>query len=715
MADGTTDVVYILNGENRFALFPGVGLLSSGGAYDGSVERYFDIDSSLVASLSGDQTISGQKIFLNNPIIGEALPVLTSGEQTISGLKTFVERPFVNGVAVVLSGDAAGVATPNDLTFGFGIESSGDVFNGSVSKTISINPNQIVSITGSEEIIGQKTFTLIPKVGSGSFLLTTGDQTIDGSLTIVNNFIQSGVVDIGGSGSGNYFGQAAYSNFFGNNSISINQFGSSGVLNKFGSNSIYNSFGESSSNTEFGKSSVNKFGESGINTFYSGLFTGQAIFENNIIVGSGRPVMNTGVELIDGIKTFLNDLTISGDLILGSNNDIIYSEIDTIIGGSGNILSGDGASIIGGHENGLFGNFSFIAVGDGCQLTGDYSVIAGGLSNKLNGNYNFIGAGQNNKINNTGYSCAILNGDANEIKNSIKSSIIGGNQNYIEGDNSFIGCGFNNKISGINGLIIGGFDNKIEYSSGNCSIIAGRENYISGEFSLIGAGENNEVYGNSSILLAGKLNKIYGSGNLLLGGYGNNIIESGSDIDLTSNAFIGGGFQNTLYGKTSVLVGGSNNLCSGLNSFIGGGENNEIKSINSIVVGGQQNKTFNNYALIVGGLGNIASGEYSTVLAGSDNQSLSNYSTTIGRRAIVDQSHIGSMVIADGQERDHYSKGAHTLSLDFFNGVYFKLPQFTGLSSQPGNRGEMAVSGDCLYVCTGVAGSGWGRIQLSSF
>ena len=225
MADGDQNVVYVLNAENRFALFPGIGLTSSGGAYDGSVERYFDVDTSLFLSLSGEQTIEGQKTFALNPIIGSAEAVLTTGDQTVAGIKTFTDRPFVNGVGVVLSGDAAGVATPNNLTFGFGIQSSGDFFNGSVAKTISINPNQIVSITGSEEISGQKTFTLTPKVGSGLVLLTTGSQVISGAVTINNNLTQFGNVNIGTSGSGNYFG---------NNSTSLNQFGVSGFLNEFG-------------------------------------------------------------------------------------------------------------------------------------------------------------------------------------------------------------------------------------------------------------------------------------------------------------------------------------------------------------------------------------------------------------------------------------------------------------------------------------------------
>jgi hypothetical protein len=231
MAEEDQNVVYILNAENRFALFPGIGLTSSGGAYDGSVERYFDVDTSLFLSLSGEQIIDGQKTFALNPIIGAAEPVLTTGDQTVAGIKTFTDRPFVNGVAVILSGDAAGVATPNNLTFGFGIQSSGDFFNGSAAKTIAINPSEIVSITGIQEINGQKTFTLTPKVGSGTVILNTGEQTLSGKLIINNEFIQSGSLNIGGTGSGNFFGTSAI----------LNSFGNSGQANNFGGFSILNS------------------------------------------------------------------------------------------------------------------------------------------------------------------------------------------------------------------------------------------------------------------------------------------------------------------------------------------------------------------------------------------------------------------------------------------------------------------------------------------
>jgi hypothetical protein len=726
MADGDQNVVYVLNAENRFALFPGIGLTSSGGAYDGSVERYFDVDTSLFLSLSGEQIIDGQKTFALNPIIGTAEPVLTTGDQTVAGIKTFTDRPFVNGIGVVLSGDAAGIATPNDLTFGFGIESSGDFFNGSAAKTIAINSNEIVSITGVEEISGQKTFTLTPKVGSGTVILNTGEQTLSGKLIINNEFIQSGSLNIGGTGSGNFFGTSAI----------LNSFGNSGQANNFGDFSILNSFGANTPTNEFGKLSVNKFGESGINTFYSGIFTGQTIFENNIMVGGGKPVMNTGVEIIGGLKTFSNDLVVEGDLILGHGNTIIYSDVDTIIGGSGNSLSGDASVILGGVNNRLSGDGSFIGVGTENKVSGVYSFLGGGSLNELFGDHNFIGAGIKNKITGSSVASTIVNGENNIISNSSGCAILGGIGNYVKSDYSFdysssagsgslwnnIGGGYENGIilsSNANfsaaNLINGGAYHRI-HDSIVCAIAGGLSNIISGNSRtcFIGAGSENKIISTEDSSVGGGLQNFIsgGAGNSIFGGVNNRII---SDSIIIYNSFIGGGSSNTIYdGGSSVVVGGYSNLCIGEGSFIGGGGSNRVSGDNGVVVCGNNNQAVGVRSTVLNGFSNIASGQYSTVLAGDGNQALASYSTVIGRRAITRTGDLGATVISDGQERDHYSRGAHTLSLDFFDGVYLRLPQFTGLSSQTGNRGEMAVSGDFLYVCTGSV-SGWGRIQLSSF
>jgi hypothetical protein len=697
MADEEQNVTYILNAENRFALFPGIGLTSNGGAYDGSVERYFDVDTSLFLSLSGEQIIEGQKTFAFNPLIGEAKTVLTSGDQTISGLKTFTDRPYVNNTPVVLSGDSAGVATPNDLTFGFGMESSGDFFNGSSAKTIAINPNEIVSITGIEEISGQKTFTLTPKVGSGIIILNTGEQTLSGKLIIENEFIQSGSLSIGGTGSGNYFGASAISN----------NFGTSGNLNNFGEFSTLNYFGNSSTSNEFGLLSVNKFGESGVNTFYSGVFTGQTFFENNIIIGNGQPVMNTGSEVISGLKTFLNDLTISGDLILGDNNTVVDTQVHTLIGGSGNYSSGNASVVLGGRNNTLNGDYSLIAVGEDNTLSGSRSLILNGILNNITGNDNII-----------------LGGTGNKIASGIFSSIVNGYNNTIYDSNSFIGNGNRNIISGADNFIGGGYEHGI---TGNNNFIGfGYGNLITGADSVIAGGAYNILYGYRGSVLGGFNNQILESTNSSIGGGNINKIQGGENITIAGGSsneiisgdasFIGGGIINKINSPESVICGGTYNEINAISSIIVGGFENLINTDCSYsFIGGGNNNSIESgsYSLINGGYYNEISGSNSSILGGDQNKIYSDYSNAIGRRVNISSEHLGATVIADGQERDHYSRGAHTLTLDFFNGVYLRLPQFTGSSSQTGNRGELAVSGDYLYICTGTNGSGWARLQLT--
>jgi hypothetical protein len=75
--------------------------------------------------------------------------------------------------------------------------------------------------------------------------------------------------------------------------------------------------------------------------------------------------------------------------------------------------------------------------------------------------------------------------------------------------------------------------------------------------------------------------------------------------------------------------------------------------------------------------------------------------------------HNSAMILCDSQIRPHLSKGEHTCSLDFASGVYLRLPEFTGSSSQIGNIGELKVSGSGLYICTGI--NLWGRTFISTF
>jgi hypothetical protein len=162
---------------------------------------------------------------------------------------------------------------------------------------------------------------------------------------------------------------------------------------------------------------------------------------------------------------------------------------------------------------------------------------------------------------------------------------------------------------------------------------------------------------------------------------------------------IGGGSINFLTGVAATIAGGTGNQVTGNYSAIGGGLSNYISGEYSNIFGGRSNNVYNNYSSIIGGTGNINSGQHSFIGAGS-NVKIYNY-------------HTGATVLADSQNRDHFSKGNHTCSLDFASGVYLRLPSFTGPKNQAGNTGELKVSGEYLYIATGQ--DTWGRIQILSF
>lgn len=229
--------------------------------------------------------------------------------------------------------------------------------------------------------------------------------------------------------------------------------------------------------------------------------------------------------------------------------------------------------------------------------------------------------------------------------------------------------------------------------------------------SYIAAGQNN-------LIEIGCLNSFIGAGaeNQILGNSQYSVICGGGQYDSAQNlisncafSFIGGGSFNALYeGGYNTLCGGYENESYGSFNIIGGGLGHAVGKFvtqvaYSAVLGGNKNKIFSDYSVIAGGTQNFISGD-------------SDYSSIVGgRKANIATGHSGAGVWADGQDRDHNSKGAHTLSLDFASGVYLRLPQFTGSSNQNGNFGELKVSGSGLYVCTGTNGSGWGRIFLSTF
>ncbi len=174
--------------------------------------------------------------------------------------------------------------------------------------------------------------------------------------------------------------------------------------------------------------------------------------------------------------------------------------------------------------------------------------------------------------------------------------------------------------------------------------------------------------------------------------------------------------QQTLYNDLVVngtLVAGQNSKASGIAS-IALGQSNTASGDYSNVAGGIFNTANGDYSNVAGGSSNIASGDYSSIAGGSSNIASGDYSSIAGgRRAKIPQAHPGAGVWADGQNRDHTSKGEHSCFLDFASGVYLRLPRFNGFYSQAGNIGELKISGSYLYVCTGT--DLWGRVAVTDF
>jgi hypothetical protein len=179
----------------------------------------------------------------------------------------------------------------------------------------------------------------------------------------------------------------------------------------------------------------------------------------------------------------------------------------------------------------------------------------------------------------------------------------------------------------------------------------------------------------------------------------NGTLTAGQNSKASGIASIALGQSNTANGSASNVAGGSFNKANGSSSNVAGGFFNIADGIYSNVAGGSFNTASGDYSNIAGGINNTASGNYSSIAG--------------GRRAKIAQAHSGAGVWADGQDRDHTSKGEHSCFLDFASGVYLRLPRFNGTSSQAGNIGELKINGSNLYVCTGT--NLWGRVTVTNF
>jgi hypothetical protein len=403
----------------------------------------------------------------------------------------------------------------------------------------------------------------------------------------------------------------------------------------------------------------------------------------------------------------------------GNRNAIKFNSFRSAIAGGyeNTISSGHESVIAGGERNNIYSRNSFIGGGSFNTVNALESVICGGVSNKIDDSSNiitsrsFIGGGINNIISTGAYNSVIVGGSNNNIANNAFRSFIGG--------------GYSNNIySGSNySAILNGGDNKINTNSRYAYIYGGSNNIVEGDYNVINAGLFNNIFASSkssermNTIIGGQGNKISDSSNANIFAAQSCTIVSGISVgiwngvsnNITKSSFsniIGGGINNLTETESCIILGGQSNLINGLNipNFVpdfGDGTSGYMlgKNYYSLIINGYENKVHYNHATIINCISGTTSGEYSNIIG--------------GRNVNIPSGHDGAMVLADGQDRERYSKGSQTCLLDFANGVYLRLPSFTGSKNQDGNLGELKVSGEYLYIATGQ--DTWGRVAISSF
>ena len=262
-------------------------------------------------------------------------------------------------------------------------------------------------------------------------------------------------------------------------------------------------------------------------------------------------------------------------------------------------------------------------------------------------------------------------------------------------------------------------------ASGNSSTVGGGCcNRALGNYSNVGGGGGNRTLNIFSTVGGGGGNCAIGACSTIAGGATNFALADLATIGGGSNncatgvhSTIGGGSSNRAFGNFATVGGGSSNQATGILSTIGGGFNNFAAATYANVGGGCFNKATGISSTIGGGGDNTASGSFSTVGGGRSNRALGDYSYIIGGRcSIIADSHSGSAVLGDGQNRAHNSSSPHSLTLDFDSGVYFAKPDIYN-SVNFRNSGIFSLSG---AVAAGlpnnplsVVGSGNTYLQLN--
>lgn len=197
-------------------------------------------------------------------------------------------------------------------------------------------------------------------------------------------------------------------------------------------------------------------------------------------------------------------------------------------------------------------------------------------------------------------------------------------------------------------------------------------------------------------------NEIYVSG---LSSVGSNYFEGVSNYLSTCDFVYNGSAASKHTAALAVVSLTGNQTISGIKTFATGiSAPNVVYNTGSQIISGA--KTFANGLTVSGGF---------NVVGGGPNYFGSGISTNyFGSGAATNI--VGSQFSANLLSGAWNVNGGLSVvgGLTSNNPSRITLQNFTGLSNQAGFTGECRVSGAFLYVCTG-AGSGWGRVALTSF
>ncbi len=283
--------------------------------------------------------------------------------------------------------------------------------------------------------------------------------------------------------------------------------------------------------------------------------------------GAGSPSNVLGDSIISELA---NEITIAGDLKVGSNNTTpgLYSmavgENNSVLGnraigvGFNNVVSGNRCGGLG--ANNTVAGGQVWATGDGNNVGIDLLDVGG----------NIIASGFNNTVK-SGNSCVV--GTGNTLTNNAQSAGI--NTNFVLGSSNTlnevmdgVAIGFNNTINNNDSCVLG----KSNTTSGNDTYAVGLNNTLSSDDDYA-FGLNNTLSGSANIAMAlGHNNVLSGSQSYA---FGRNLEDGGEDNTViigrfneaptaTGRIVFGAGFNDTTGRKNAIEIQSGDGAQSGL-------------------------------------------------------------------------------------------------------------------------------------------------------